>query len=50
MSERTISEEQVRAEHLKEVYPPAQWAYVLGVLAVGTLLMLGLIALMGSGS
>lgn len=49
MSERTIREEQVRDEHLAEVRQPAQWAYLLGVLGVGTLLMLGLIAFMGAG-
>jgi hypothetical protein len=37
----------VRAEHLAEVNQAAQWAYLAGLLIVGTLLMLALIALLG---
>jgi hypothetical protein len=50
MSEKTIDQETIRREHLGEVHQPAQWAYLLGVLAGGTLLMLGLIALLGAGA
>jgi len=48
MSEKTITEEDIRKEHLAQVHEPAQWAYLVGVLLGGTLLMLGLIAFMGS--
>jgi hypothetical protein len=50
VSEKTIDQETIREEHLKEVHQPAQWAYLLGVLIGGTLLMLGLIALLGAGA
>ena len=44
MSERTIDEDGVRQEHLAEVHQGAHWAYLLGVLVGGGLLMLLLIA------
>ncbi len=44
MNEREIDAESVRREHLQAVHQPAQWAYLVGVLAGGTLVMLGLIA------
>src|SRR5687768_3595644 len=47
MSEKSVDHETVEAEHLQEVDVPAHWAYLLGVLAGGTVLMLGLIALLG---
>jgi hypothetical protein len=47
MSEEKVSLEKVHKEHLKEVKEPAHWAYLLGVLAGGTLLMLAIIALLG---
>jgi hypothetical protein len=50
MSERTIDEEQIRDQHLREVNPLAQWAYLVGVLLGGTVLMLALIAVLGSTS
>ena len=43
-----MSEDKVRAEHLKEVNVGAHWAYLLGVLVLSFLLMVGLIALLGS--
>ena len=49
-SERTLSEDQVREEHLKEVNQPAQWAYLFGVLVGGTVLMILLIAAIAGGS
>ena len=48
MSDKTIDEETVRREHLEEVNEMAHWAYLVGVLAGGTLIMLVLIALLGS--
>jgi hypothetical protein len=48
MSERTIDAADVEAEHQSQVQPARQWAYLLGVLAGGTLLMLALIALLGT--
>jgi hypothetical protein len=44
MSEKTIDAEQVEREHLAEVGAGVQAAYLFGVLLIGTLLMLGLIA------
>ena len=49
MSERDITEDEVRKEHLHAVNVPAHWAYLAGVLVGGFLLMLGLIVLV-SGS
>jgi hypothetical protein len=46
-SERTVTEEQVRLEHLRQVDKGRHWTYLVGVLVGGTLLMIGLIALLG---
>jgi hypothetical protein len=43
-NEKTLSEDDVRAQHLAEVNQAAQWAYLLTVLIGGTLLMVVLIA------
>jgi hypothetical protein len=48
MSERDVSPEKVRSEHLKEVDERVQWAYVLAVLAGSTVVMLAFIALLGA--
>jgi hypothetical protein len=48
MSERSVEEDQVRADHLAEVKVVAQWAYLVVVILAGTLLMLGLIAVLGA--
>ena len=48
--ERSITEEDIRAEHLREVNAAFQWAYLFGILLVGLVLMLGLIAVLGGGS
>ena len=50
MSEKTITEEQVQAEHLREVNPNAHWAYLLGVLMGSTFLMVVFIALMAGAA
>jgi hypothetical protein len=50
MSDKTIDEEQVRQEHRAEVHVTAHWLYLLAVLMGGTLLMLGVIAWLGSTS
>ncbi len=50
MSESTITEDRVRDEHLKSVHVPAHWGYLCGVLLVGALLMIGLIALMAASA
>jgi hypothetical protein len=47
MKEATITEEQVRTEHMREVNQAAHWAYVLGVIATSFALMLGLMAVLG---
>ena len=50
MSEKTITEEQVRKEHSGEVNPAAHWTYVFAVVVGSTVLMLLFIALLGGGS
>jgi len=50
MSELDLSEDDVREEHLAEVHQPAQWLYLLGVLGLGLVFMVGLIAALGSGA
>ena len=50
MSEKTITEEQIRKEHMGEVKPTAQWAYLFGVVLVSTVLMIGFIALLGGAT
>lgn len=42
-----VNEDKVRSEHLDEVNVAAHWAYLLGVLLGGFLLMVALIALLG---
>jgi hypothetical protein len=46
MKETTITEEQVRSEHMKEVNQAAHWAYALGVVAISFILMLALMAVL----
>ena len=48
MSDREITEDQVRNEHLAEVSGRAQWLYLVAVLAGGIASMIGLIALLGA--
>jgi hypothetical protein len=48
MSEREVTEEQVRQEHQTAVNVPAHWAYLVAVLVGGTLLMLGFVAWLGA--
>ena len=50
MSDRDVDFERVRREHLAEVDRRAHWAYLLGILIVGTVLMLTLIAWLGSAA
>jgi hypothetical protein len=47
MSEKSVDVGQVRREHLEEVHEAAHWAYLVGILVGGTLLMLLLIAVLG---
>jgi hypothetical protein len=47
VKETTITQEQVRKEHMREVNQLAHWAYLLGVIAISFLLMLGLMAVLG---
>lgn len=49
MSDKTIDDEQVRQEHRAEVHVTGHWLYLVVVLAGGSLLMLGVIAWLGSG-
>jgi hypothetical protein len=48
MSERDVTEAQIRKEHLAEVDQRRQWAYLGAVLVGGTALMLALVALLGA--
>ena len=45
-----MTEDRVRAEHIKEVNVPAHWTYLFGVLLGGALLMLALIAVLGAST
>ena len=46
MSERDLSPDDIRAEHLDDVDERVHWIYLVAVLATGTVVMLGLIALL----
>ena len=46
MSDRDVRADRVREEHLAEVRISHQWAYLAGVLAVGMLVMLVVLALL----
>ena len=46
MSERDLSADDIRAEHLDDVDERVHWIYLFVVLAAGTVVMLGLIALL----
>ncbi len=50
MSERDLTEDDVRREHLAAVNTAAHWAYLFGVLGGAFILMVGLIALLGGGA
>jgi hypothetical protein len=47
MSEKDLTAEEIRTEHLGEVDQRAHWLFLVVVLLGGTLLMLGFIALLG---
>jgi hypothetical protein len=47
-SEQNVNVERVRQEHLAEVDQLAHWLYLIGVLAIGTVVMLLMIAWLGS--
>ena len=47
MSERTITEEEVRLEHLAEVHQSWHWAYIAAVLLGGLAAMLLLLWVLG---
>jgi hypothetical protein len=48
VNEQTVTEEKIRNEHMKEVNVGAHWAYLIGVIAGASILMVGLIALLGT--
>jgi hypothetical protein len=48
VTEQTVTEDRIRNEHMKEVNVGAHWAYLIGVIAVAFVLMVGLIALLGT--
>jgi hypothetical protein len=49
VSDEKITEGKVRNEHLREVNPPAHWAYLFAVLLGGLALMVLLMALLEAG-
>ena len=49
-SETEIQQSDVERQHHDEVHTVFHWAYLFGVLLIGFALMVGLIALLGSGS
>jgi hypothetical protein len=48
MSDRNVTEDDVREEHVTAVNQPAHWAYLFGVLVGGTALMIAFIAALGA--
>jgi hypothetical protein len=50
MAETDIQPERVEQEHLQSANEPAHWAYLVGVLLLGLVLMLLLIAWMGASA
>jgi hypothetical protein len=48
VNEQRVTEETVRNEHLAEVNAAAHWAYLLGVIGGGFILMVGLVAILGA--
>jgi hypothetical protein len=49
-TERDSDYEHVRREHLEQVNERGHWAYLIGVLVAGTIVMLLLIAWLGSSA
>lgn len=49
VDEVTLTEDQVRQEHLRDVKQGAQWTYLFGVLILGFILMIVLIAIVSGG-
>jgi len=50
VSERTITEDQVREEHLAEVHQPLHWLYLAVVLLGSLVLMIGFLGLLGGSA
>jgi hypothetical protein len=50
MPETTITSDEVEREHLAEVHQVAHWAYLFGVVALGFVAMVLLIAWLGSAA
>jgi hypothetical protein len=48
MPDVDITVEEVEREHLDQVHQGAQWAYLFGVIGIGLVAMLVLIALLGA--
>jgi hypothetical protein len=48
VNERTVTEDVVRDEHQREVNAAAHWGYLVAVIAGAFILMVGLIALLGT--
>jgi hypothetical protein len=48
-NERSLSEDDVRDEHLANISQGAHWVYLFGVIIGSMLVMVALIALLGGG-
>jgi len=49
VSEKDLTEDDVREEHLKAVNVPAHWAYFFAIVVGGFILMVLFVALLGAG-
>ena len=50
MNDRMLTPADIEREHLAQVRPPWQWAYLIGVLGGGGLVMLAMIAALGQAA
>lgn len=46
-AELTVTEDDVRVEHMREVHVPAHWLYMIAVIAGGFVAMIALMAALG---
>ena len=49
-AELSVTEDDVRDEHMKSVNVPAHWIYMVSVVGFSFVLMIGLMALLGGSS
>jgi hypothetical protein len=46
MTDRNVTPAEIEREHLAEVHPARMWAYLLGMPIIGSLVMLGFMAIL----